>query len=82
MWYFLLVAVIAYFALGGGQGIPIQHGPAPALRLPQPRLEPMPLPLVLPDPEPVADPAREALMLRIRRVGIAPGQGRRADLGM
>jgi hypothetical protein len=78
MWYFLLVAVIAYFALGGGQGIPIQHGPAPALRLPQPRLEPVPLPMVEPEPE----VAREALMLRIRRVGIAPGQGRRADLGM
>jgi hypothetical protein len=79
MWIFLLIALIAYFALGGGQGLPIQHGPAPALRLPQPRLEPVPLPMVL-MPEPA--PEREALMLRIRRVGIAPGQGRRADLGM
>ena len=81
MWIFLLIALITYFALGGGQGLPIQHGPPPALRLPQPRLEPVPLPMVLmPEPEP--EPAREALMARIRRVGIAPGQGRRADLGM
>ena len=78
MWIFLLIALFAYFALGGGAGIPIQHGPAPPLRLPQPRLEPVPLPMVEVPLPVVEDP----VLARIRRMGIAPGQGRRADLGM
>jgi len=76
MWVFLLIALFAYIALGGGQGIPIQHGPAPPLRVPQPRLEPVPLPMV--EAPVVEDP----VLARVRRLGIGAGQGRRADLGM
>ena len=62
--------------------------PAPPPPIPQPR----PLP-----EEPIQDPIYaamrqigdlrredpgQALLARIRRMGIAPGQGRRADLGM
>jgi hypothetical protein len=86
MWFIVLALLIAFFAMSGPAEAAIVVAPPPPMPVPQRRLEPVaPViqpPVWEPEPEPEIDPAREALMARIRRFGIAPGQGRRADLGM